>query len=103
MDTPYCELCHTDPEQPPFRQGDFVSFADVRPPPIPGQYLAYCEKWFCNDHLAAAQALSHLKAADALLKLQEQYGKFEIPVPRYPDPPPQAKQTLWQRLRKIFE
>jgi hypothetical protein len=46
------------------------------------------------DTLPAAQALSHLTSKEALLQLEQQFGKFEEPVEES-DPP----RTRWQRLR----
>jgi hypothetical protein len=43
--------------------------------------------------LAAAEALSHLTSQEALIQLEQQFGKFEEPAPE-PEPPP----TRWQRF-----
>jgi hypothetical protein len=51
-------------------------------------------EWFCNEHLSAAQALSHLTSKEALVQLEQQFGKFEELEPE-PDPPPT---TRWQRF-----
>jgi hypothetical protein len=65
---------------------------------------------FCGEHLAAAEALSHLTSREALLQLQQQFGKFEEPdswdallqlqqqFGKEPNPP----RTRWQRLCDWF-
>ncbi len=99
METARCGVCNIIPDLPPFPEGDMVTFADSTEN---RSDLMGCigYQWFCNEHLAAAQALSHLKVAEAMAKLEEQYGKFEFPSKQLPLPQP--KQTWWQRLRDLF-
>ncbi len=100
MEPAYCGVCKIVPDLPPFPEGDMVSFADC-PTEDQGDVMGCIGyKWFCNEHLAAAQALSHLKIAEAMAKLEEQYGKFDYPSKQLPLPQP--KQTWWQRLRDFF-
>jgi hypothetical protein len=93
MRVPACFLCHKELYK---GDGEVVTFADyVQPEDL------MCEEppgfeCFCNEHLAAAQALSHLTSQEALLQLQQQFGTFEDPVIV---PPPL---TRWQRFCEWF-
>jgi hypothetical protein len=79
MIVPACLLCHKR-----LYKGDekVVTFANhVQPEDL------MCEEppgfeCFCNEHLVAAQALSHLTSQEALLQLQQQFGTLERPVCR---------------------
>jgi hypothetical protein len=98
MRIPACFLCYKligDKPDGSF-DGGYVEFAEYvepedeifdEPPGI---------ECFCGEHLAAAQALSHLTSKEAMLLLEQQFGKFEMP--EEPDPPP----TRWQRFCDWF-
>lgn len=100
MEPARCGVCHMMHVLPPFPEGDVVTFADYPTENHSDIMGSIGCKWFCNEHLAAAQALSHLNIADAMVKLREQFGQFEFPAKQLPLPQP--KQTWWQRLRDFF-
>jgi hypothetical protein len=101
MKLPLCFLCNKYLVRPGGAfDGGYVEFAeyvayefeDVKPEErIAGEPPGI--EYFCAEHLPAAQALSHLTSKEALVQLEQQFGKFEEPVEE-PDPP----RTRWQRL-----
>ena len=81
MNPAVCYLCKKyamatpDPDR-----GDWVEFANYEAPQSDGpidhpQGL----EWFCSEHSAAAQLLSHLTAQEALSDLQRRFGMFAAP------------------------
>jgi hypothetical protein len=107
MRIPTCFLCYKllgDKPDGSF-DGGFVKFAEyvnlnegVEP-----EDLVFDEppgfEWFCGEHLAAAEALSHLTSKEALIQLEQQFGKFEEPTP---EPEPGPPRTKWQRFCNWF-
>ena len=68
MRPPICDLCGRDA-----RGGDLVSFSDYKPLPkgMTGHPRGLC--WFCERHIAAAQALVHLDTAAAFKFLRRKF------------------------------
>jgi hypothetical protein len=97
MRVPHCFLC----KKPLFNrekgkcEGGGVAFADYVD--LDEKELRFEEppglEFFCDEHFAAGQALSHLTSQEALIQLEQQFGKFEEPEPE-PEPP----LTRWQRF-----
>ncbi|MDR3054477.1 MAG: hypothetical protein LBU53_03630 [Zoogloeaceae bacterium] len=96
MEPPVCFLCYKKPDEN--LKGDWVFFADFVElgEDYTDDEVAPGFKWFCGEHLAVAGALAHLTSEEALLRLQQQFGKFERPVVVPPKP------TKWQRLCDRF-
>ena len=86
MKAPVCMVCHQFIKE---EGGGNVYFADYTP--LPEGMMGHPHGWefFCKDHLAAAQALSHLPWEEAFAELQRQYGVFPKPWedPDYGKPP----------------
>lgn len=90
----HCFLCYKDPFITPC-DGGFVRFSDFQEDQSELSFGSrHDEKWFCEEHLLAAQALTHLSAQEALNELQKDYGVFKnsaierMPMPfwlRVPD------------------
>ncbi|NBF03434.1 hypothetical protein GV819_14160 [Pseudomonas sp. Fl5BN2] len=79
MKPPICDLCHNDFCSEHFHTGgggDLVQFADYRPLAQGSAGHPHGYPWFCNEHLASAQALAALSYADAMTLLTRQYGRF---------------------------
>ncbi|BAQ76670.1 MULTISPECIES: hypothetical protein [unclassified Pseudomonas] len=79
MKPPVCELCHNDfssEMQHAGSGGAMVQFADYRPlgEGCAGHPHGY--EWFCDEHLANAQALASLSYSDAMTVLTRQYAPF---------------------------
>jgi hypothetical protein len=93
MRIPICFLCnkHLVRTGKGF-EGGCVEFSEYVKPEEPMLEEPPGFEWFCDEHLAAAQALSHLTSQEALIQLEQQFGKFEMP--EEPDLP----RTRWQRL-----
>jgi hypothetical protein len=75
-----CDLCYEEgiPEE------NYVKFADCELPAdskvLPYRYFGL--KRFCNEHLPAARALSHLTAQKAMTQLRRRFGNFTRVVVR---------------------
>jgi hypothetical protein len=73
MKPPICHLCHRH-----FREAnaqfDLVEFADYRP--LPEGYIGHPHglEWFCQEHLAAAQAHSSDTVEAAMHALRKTFG-----------------------------
>lgn len=79
MKPPICELCHNDFGSEYFHRragGSVVQFADYQLLPEGAAGQAQGLEWFCDEHLASAQALAHLPHAVALQQLTARYGVF---------------------------
>ena len=81
-------------EEPPPYKGEWVKFSDYQP--IPPEELGHPEglEYYCDEHLAAAQALTSRSSKEALIELQKQFGCF--PIPRLIQPLP--CRSWWRRL-----
>jgi hypothetical protein len=103
MRVPHCFLCHKPlyNEEKGKCEGGDVAFADY----VDLEELNFEEppglELFCDEHFAAAQALSHLTSKEALIQLEQQFGKFEEPEPE-PEPEPDPPRTKWQRFCNWF-
>ena len=66
-----------------------VVFADYTPLPEGWMGQAQGMEFFCSEHLAAAQALSHLTWPEAETELEKEFGVFPKPweQPDYGKPP----------------
>jgi hypothetical protein len=100
MKLPLCFLCNKHLVRPDDTfDGGYVEFAEYVEPEIEGvapEDVVLDDppgiECFCAEHLPAAQALSHLTSEEAILLLEQQFGKFEMP--EEPEPP----LTRWQRF-----
>jgi hypothetical protein len=98
MRVPHCFLCKKplyNEERGECEGGDILFAEYVRDENRFGEPPGF--ERFCDEHFAAGQALSHLTSQEALIQLEQQFGKFEEPEPE-PDPPP----TRWQRFCDWF-
>jgi hypothetical protein len=95
MKPPICFLCHKHFRSP---NAGFalVEFADYAP--LPEGYLGHPHglEWFCNEHLAAAQAQATNSVEVAMLELHNTFGHFTASQP--PVPP----DSMLVRLKKVF-
>ena len=83
MKPPFCRLCGRDFRCEWFHAqsgGDIVSFADFEPLPDGWGGMAAGTDWFCDTHVSRARELAGLPLADALVKLESEYGTFPPPV-----------------------
>lgn len=79
MKPPVCELCHNDfssEMQHAGSGGAMVQFADYRPLDEGCAGHPHGYEWFCDGHLANAQALASLSYSDAMTVLTRQYAPF---------------------------
>ena len=100
MEVPECGLCYKDPDLTPDGKLTRVEFADYGTAPDCSFSNLIGQNFFCDEHVEAARALSHLNQADAFVKLHEQFGQFERPS-KWPEPPA-PKKTFWQWLGSWF-
>ena len=97
MKAPNCSACYKRLDE----GSGTVYFCDHELPPeqIAGQH----EGWgfFCSEHIAAAEVLSHLTEPEALTELEKQFGVFPKPweQPGYGKPP----DSLWWHIKDFWK
>ena len=91
-----CFLCGKSAiEEPQDNKGDWLKFADYQQDSSTSLTHPEGLEYVCNEHLSAAKLLINKSSKEALLELQQKYGKFDKAIYQGPM---SNKQTWWQRI-----